>query len=167
MYATHCHDLFYITVKYHDYIPKGIQVTERTRKLQLKPSRGNNSESMTGRVVILVRDTSSWPVLQNCKVSSKYSELYSSYRADTKTFTDGRTDDGQMPGSSLYSPETFGRGIKIHFLNLFHSKAKETKFDLAIKQVKVNPGPWKYKYLTIHNRNNDKSPVNEDCIGEM
>ena len=132
MYATHCHDLFYITVKYHDYIPKGIQVTERTRKLQLKPSRGNNSESMTGRVVILVRDTSSWPVLQNCKVSSKYSERYSSYRADTKTFTDGRTDDGQMPGSSLYSPETFGRGIKIHFLNLFHSKAV---LEMAGRQV--------------------------------
>ena len=26
----HRHDLFYITVKYHDYIPKGIQVMERT-----------------------------------------------------------------------------------------------------------------------------------------
>ena len=26
--ALHCHDLFYITVKYHDYIPKGSQVTE-------------------------------------------------------------------------------------------------------------------------------------------
>ena len=31
LYATHCHDLFYITVKYHSYSPKGIQVTERTR----------------------------------------------------------------------------------------------------------------------------------------
>ena len=30
-YATHCHDLFYITVKYHDYIPKGIKVMERPR----------------------------------------------------------------------------------------------------------------------------------------
>ena len=26
----HCHDLFYITVKYHDNIPKGIRVMERT-----------------------------------------------------------------------------------------------------------------------------------------
>ena len=26
LYATHRHDLFYITVKYHDHIPKGIQV---------------------------------------------------------------------------------------------------------------------------------------------
>ena len=30
LYATHHQDLFYITEKYHDYIPNGIQVTERT-----------------------------------------------------------------------------------------------------------------------------------------
>ena len=48
--------------------------------LHLKPSRGNNSESMKPRVVILVRDTSSWPVLHNCEVSWLYSIWYSSYR---------------------------------------------------------------------------------------
>ena len=32
LYATHRHDLFYITVKYHQHIPYGIQVIERTRK---------------------------------------------------------------------------------------------------------------------------------------
>ena len=52
-------------------------------KLHLKPSRGNNSDSMEVRVVILVRDTSSWPVLYNCEVSWLYSKGYSSYRADT------------------------------------------------------------------------------------
>ena len=31
LYATHCQDLFNITVKYHDNIPKGFQVIERTR----------------------------------------------------------------------------------------------------------------------------------------
>ena len=31
LYATHRYDLFYIIVKYHDHIPKGIQVKERTR----------------------------------------------------------------------------------------------------------------------------------------
>ena len=31
LYVTHCHDLFYITVKYHDYISMGIQVMERTQ----------------------------------------------------------------------------------------------------------------------------------------
>ena len=31
LYATHRHALFYINVKYHDDIPKGIQGTERTQ----------------------------------------------------------------------------------------------------------------------------------------
>ena len=30
LYMTHRHDLFYITVKYHDYIPNGFQVMEWT-----------------------------------------------------------------------------------------------------------------------------------------
>ena len=30
-YATHRHDLFYITMKYHQNIPNGFQVIERTR----------------------------------------------------------------------------------------------------------------------------------------
>ena len=51
--------------------------------MHLKPSRGNNSESMKARVVILVRDTSTWPVLHNCELSWLYSKGYSSYRADT------------------------------------------------------------------------------------
>ena len=38
---THRHDLFYITLKYHDYIPKGIQVTERTRICIKKHQRGD------------------------------------------------------------------------------------------------------------------------------
>ena len=32
LYATHRHDLFCIIVKYHQNIPNGIQVFERTRK---------------------------------------------------------------------------------------------------------------------------------------
>ena len=31
LYSTHYQDVFYITVKYHDIIPKGFQVMERTR----------------------------------------------------------------------------------------------------------------------------------------
>ena len=31
MYATHCHDLLYITVKYHQNNPDGFQVIEWTR----------------------------------------------------------------------------------------------------------------------------------------
>ena len=33
LYKTHCHVLFYISTKYHQNIPKGIRVTERTRNL--------------------------------------------------------------------------------------------------------------------------------------
>ena len=51
-------------------------------KLHLKPSRGNNSASMKARVVILVCDISSWPVLHNCEVSWLYSKGYSSCRPD-------------------------------------------------------------------------------------
>ena len=31
LYATHCHDLLYIIVKYHQNIPNGFQVIERKR----------------------------------------------------------------------------------------------------------------------------------------
>ena len=63
---------------------KGYSSYRADKKSHLKPSRGNNSESMTARVAILVCDTSSWPVLHNYKVSSKYSERFLSYGADTK-----------------------------------------------------------------------------------
>ena len=66
-------------MKYHDYIPKCIQVIERTRHCIW-----NNSESMTARVAILVCDTLSWTVLHNCKVSWLYSKRFLSYGADTK-----------------------------------------------------------------------------------
>ena len=35
LYATHRHGVFYITLKYHQNIPKGIQVIERARKCLL------------------------------------------------------------------------------------------------------------------------------------
>ena len=57
---------------------------EADTKLHLKPSKGNNSESINARVFILLCDTSSWPVLHSCEVSWLYSKGYSSYRADTK-----------------------------------------------------------------------------------
>ena len=53
-------------------------------KLHLTPSRKNNSESMKARVVILVRDTLSWPSIHSCGVSWLYSKGYLSYRADSK-----------------------------------------------------------------------------------
>ena len=83
------YDLFFITVKY-DYIQNGIQVTERTRICIKKHQKGDNSESIK--------------VGHNCEVSSKYSEPYSSYRADTKCL---RTDGLQ---AYCYIPEPFGWG---------------------------------------------------------
>ena len=97
---THRHDLFYITVKYHYYIPKGIQVTEQTQICIKKHHRGDNSKSNKGRALFFVHDTSSWPVLHNCEVSLKYSKRYSSYCSDTKCLrTDRRKADGRMPGT--------------------------------------------------------------------
>ena len=55
-------------------------------KLHLKPSKGNNSGSMKARVVILVRNEASWPVLHNCEVLWLYSKGYLSYRADTNMY---------------------------------------------------------------------------------
>ena len=52
-------NLFYIYVKYHDYIPKGIQVTERTRICIKKHQRGDNYKSNKMRSPIFVHDTSS------------------------------------------------------------------------------------------------------------
>ena len=120
LYATHRLDQFYITVKYHDYISKGIQVIERTRICMKKHQRGDNWKSVKGKSPIFVRNTSSWPVLHNCEVSSTYSKRFSNHRADTKMFTDGRMDrqtDGRTDGRTntrliAISPEPFGRGIK-------------------------------------------------------
>ena len=78
LYATHCHDLFYKTVKYLDYIPTVLSDGADT-KLHLKPSREISSEGVKARVVILIRHTSSWPVLHDCEVSRLYSKQYSSY----------------------------------------------------------------------------------------
>ena len=50
-------------------------------------TKGDNSKSKEGRVVILVWDTSSGPVLHFCQVPLKYSKGYSSYRADEKSIS--------------------------------------------------------------------------------
>ena len=72
-------------------------------------TKGDNAKSKKGRVVILVRDTSSGPVLHFYQVSSKYSKGYSSYRADKK-FTPMLTpmSAGSVPKAICHAP--FGRG---------------------------------------------------------
>ena len=56
-------------------------------------TKGDNTKSKKGRVVILVCDTSSDPVLHFCQVPSKYSKGYSSYRVDTKSFSNKTKGD--------------------------------------------------------------------------
>ena len=128
LYATHPHDLFYITVKYHDYIPKSIQVTGQTWICIKKHQRGDYSKSIKARALIFVRDTLSWHVLHSYEVSSKYSKRYPSYWADTKMFTDGRTGRRRTDARLIaISPEPFGRGIKID------------KYVLILSDVLENP----------------------------
>ena len=56
-------------------------------------TKGDNSKSKEGRVVILVRNMSSCPILQFYKVPSKYSEGFSSYRADEKSISNKTKGD--------------------------------------------------------------------------
>ena len=58
-----------------------------TTILAIFRSAKDNSKSKESRVVILVRNTSSCPILQFYKVPSNYSEGYSSYRADMKSIS--------------------------------------------------------------------------------
>ena len=69
--------------------------------LHLKSLREKNSESMKARFVILVCDTSSWPVLHNCEVSWLYSKGYSSYRADTNMHLKPLRKNGSKSSSFL------------------------------------------------------------------
>ena len=61
-------------------------------------TKGDNSKSKNGRVVILVGNMSSGPVLHFYQVSSKYSKgySYSSYRVDKKFYTDANADRRQL-----------------------------------------------------------------------
>ena len=56
-------------------------------------TKGDNIKSKKGRVVILVHNMSSGPVLHFCQEPSKYSKGYSSYRADTKFFSNKTKGD--------------------------------------------------------------------------
>ena len=50
-------------------------------------TKGDNAKIKKGRVFILIRNTSSGPVLHFCQVPSKYSKGYSSYRVDEKSIS--------------------------------------------------------------------------------
>ena len=116
-------DMFNITVKSYDYIPKGIQVAERIR-ICIKISIGTgNSISIKVRALIFVRDTSSWPVLHESQVALKYSERYSSYKAGRKIFY--KRAYRRTTGSSQYPSNLLVGGIKTDdiFCRYFCSEA--------------------------------------------
>ena len=68
LYPTHLLVLFYISTKYHQNIPKGIRVKERTQN-HILTRKGGNTKSKKAKVVFLVRDMSSCPVLHLYQVS--------------------------------------------------------------------------------------------------
>ena len=68
-------------------------------------TKGDNSKSKKGRVVILVCDTSSGPVLHFYQVSSKYSKGYWSYRGDKKFYAHA---DGIHPKNNMSPPTLVG-----------------------------------------------------------
>ena len=68
LYSMRCLVRFYISIKYNQNIPKGIRVIEWTRNL-LQKKKDDNSKIKKGRVVILVCDSSSHPVLHFYQVS--------------------------------------------------------------------------------------------------
>ena len=85
LYTTHCLILFYISTFFYYVLSKPSKRYLRYRadtKSIANKTKGNNSKSKEAKVVILVCDTLPSPVLHFYHVSSKYSEGYSSYRAD-------------------------------------------------------------------------------------
>ena len=94
-------------------------------------TKGNNSKCKKARVVILVQDMSSCPVLHFYQVSSKYSQGYSSYRVNKKFYTDTDADINGICPKNNTSPHPsvcvcvcvcgggWGGDIICHLLNLF------------------------------------------------
>ena len=132
LYATHHHDLFYITVKYHQNIPKGFQVIERTWKCLRTDVRTDGRTPGSSLYPPNLFCTKSIKGETTQKVlKGKLSFLYATHHHDlfyitvkyhqnipngfqviertwkclrTDVRTDGRTD-GRTLGSSLYPPK--------------------------------------------------------------
>ena len=95
LYATRHLILFYISTKYHKIFQRVfvLQSGHEINAYSLSNiTKGDNAKSKKDRVVILVRDTSSCPVLYFIQVPSKYSEGYSSYRENTKSISNKKVE---------------------------------------------------------------------------
>ena len=92
------------------FLPSIIKIFQRVFDLQSEHeinglslsniTKGDNTKSKKGRVVILVQDTSSGPVLHFCQVPSIYSKGYSSYRVDMKSFSNKTEGDNSKSKKS-------------------------------------------------------------------
>ena len=76
----------------------------RTRNLLQTKQRELTLKLKKARVIILIRDTSSCPVLHIYQVSSKYSKGYSSNRADKKFYADADVDADTIRSKNSMSP---------------------------------------------------------------
>ena len=99
MYATHRHDLFYITVKYYGYIPKGIQVTERKR-ICIKNIKGEITQKVIKRELLFLYATHRHDLFY---ITVKYHQnipnrIQVIERTRKCIRMAVRTDDGRMPG---------------------------------------------------------------------
>ena len=89
-------------------------------------TKGNNSKSKKARVVILVDEMLSHPVLHFYQVPSKYSEGYLSYRADTKSIsnkTKGNNSKGKKVRVVILVHDTSLRPV-LHF---YHVSSKYSR----------------------------------------
>ena len=96
-------------------------------------TKDDNSKSKKGRVVILVRDTSSGPVLHFYQVSSKYSKGYSSYRADKKFYAEGIHPKNNR-GHNFRMSATSGEGAGspgVYYKSAFSVKNQHKSFTIC------------------------------------
>ena len=91
-------------------------------------TKGDNARSKKGRVVIPVCNTSSHPVLHFYQVPSKYSEGYSSFRADTKSSSN--KTKGNNSKSKIRKPELsflYATRCLVHVLHFYQVSSKYSK----------------------------------------
>ena len=83
-------------------------------------TKGDNSKSKEGRVVIFVGNTSYCPILQFYEVPSKYFEGYSGYRADEKPISNKTKGDNSKSkkGRVVILVRDMSSGPVLHFYQI-------------------------------------------------
>ena len=104
-------------------------------------TNGDNSKSKKGRVVILVRNTLSCSILQFYKVPSKYSEGYSSYRAEEKSTSNKTKGDNSKSKKArvVILVRDTSSGPVLHFYQV------SLKYSKGLKPSKYSEGYSSYR----------------------